>query len=206
MALTRWTFVGKVMSLLFNMLSRLVMTFLPWSKHLLISRERGRRECGKPHKTGRSQRRRRKGNRKESELNGDGCEKGEREPGRRHQRGQSSVMKFLLRRGIETCGQNVTLQKSRPCMRCQPHKLANSWLSGWPQPIVGPRHTVWWEGHRCKSYRWTLEAGPQNSCQTGRAARGPQRWCRGGWRALSAPPGNQGREWTAFCRCPSHTR
>ena len=36
-ALTRWTFVGKVMSLLFNMLSRLVITFLPRSKHLLIS-------------------------------------------------------------------------------------------------------------------------------------------------------------------------
>ena len=36
-ALTRWTFVGKVMSLLFNMLSRLVITFLPMSKHLLIS-------------------------------------------------------------------------------------------------------------------------------------------------------------------------
>ena len=36
-ALTRWTFVGKVMSLLFNMLSRLVMTFLPRSKLLLIS-------------------------------------------------------------------------------------------------------------------------------------------------------------------------
>ena len=36
-ALTRWTFVGKVMSLLFNMLSRLVMTFLPRRKHLLIS-------------------------------------------------------------------------------------------------------------------------------------------------------------------------
>ena len=34
--LTRWTFVGKVMSLLFNMLSRLVITFLPRSKHLLI--------------------------------------------------------------------------------------------------------------------------------------------------------------------------
>ena len=33
-ALTRWTFVGKVMSLLFNMLSRLVITFLPRSKHL----------------------------------------------------------------------------------------------------------------------------------------------------------------------------
>ena len=36
-ALTRWTFVGKVISLLFNMLSRLVITFLPKSKHLLIS-------------------------------------------------------------------------------------------------------------------------------------------------------------------------
>ena len=36
-ALTRWTFVGKVMSLLFNTLSRLVIIFLPRSKHLLIS-------------------------------------------------------------------------------------------------------------------------------------------------------------------------
>ena len=36
-ALTRWTFVGKIMSLLFNKLSRLVITFLPRSKHLLIS-------------------------------------------------------------------------------------------------------------------------------------------------------------------------
>ena len=35
-ALTKWTFVGKVMSLLFNMLSRLVITFLPRSKRLLI--------------------------------------------------------------------------------------------------------------------------------------------------------------------------
>ena len=34
--LTRWTYVGKVMSVLFNMLSRLVITFLPKSKHLLI--------------------------------------------------------------------------------------------------------------------------------------------------------------------------
>ena len=34
---TRWSFVGKVMSLLFNMLSRLVIAFLPTSKHLLIS-------------------------------------------------------------------------------------------------------------------------------------------------------------------------
>ena len=36
-ALTRWAFVGKVMSLLFNMLSRLVVAFLSRSKHLLIS-------------------------------------------------------------------------------------------------------------------------------------------------------------------------
>ena len=36
-ALTRWTFVGKVMSLLFNMLSRLVTTFFTRSKRLLIS-------------------------------------------------------------------------------------------------------------------------------------------------------------------------
>ena len=36
-ALTRWTFVGKVMSLLFNTLSRFVIAFLPKSKHLLIS-------------------------------------------------------------------------------------------------------------------------------------------------------------------------
>ena len=36
-ALTRWTFVGKAMSLLFNMLSRLVITFLPRSERLLIS-------------------------------------------------------------------------------------------------------------------------------------------------------------------------
>ena len=36
-SLARWTFVGKVMSLLFNMLSRLVITFLPRSNRLLIS-------------------------------------------------------------------------------------------------------------------------------------------------------------------------
>ena len=36
-ALTRWTFVGKVMSLLFNMLSRLVIAFLSRRKRLLIS-------------------------------------------------------------------------------------------------------------------------------------------------------------------------
>ena len=36
-ALTRWTFVGKVMSLLFNMLSRLIVAFLPESKCLLIT-------------------------------------------------------------------------------------------------------------------------------------------------------------------------
>ena len=37
-AFTRWAFVGKVMTLLFNMLSRLVIAFLPRSKRLLISR------------------------------------------------------------------------------------------------------------------------------------------------------------------------
>ena len=37
MALTRWTFVGKIMSLLLNMLSKLVITFFPRSKRLLIS-------------------------------------------------------------------------------------------------------------------------------------------------------------------------
>ena len=37
MVLTIWTFVGKVISLLFNMLPRLVITFLPRNKHLLIS-------------------------------------------------------------------------------------------------------------------------------------------------------------------------
>ena len=37
-ALTRWTFAGKVMSLLYNILSRLVIAFLPRSRHLLISR------------------------------------------------------------------------------------------------------------------------------------------------------------------------
>ena len=37
LTLTRWTFADKVMSLLFNILSRLVITFLPRSKHLLIS-------------------------------------------------------------------------------------------------------------------------------------------------------------------------
>ena len=36
-ALTKWTFVDKVMSLLFNMLSKLIISFLPRSKHLLIS-------------------------------------------------------------------------------------------------------------------------------------------------------------------------
>ena len=36
-ALTRWTFLGKIMSLVFNMLSRLEVTFLPRNKHLLIS-------------------------------------------------------------------------------------------------------------------------------------------------------------------------
>ena len=37
MAFTTWTFVSKVMSLLFNILSRLVIAFLPRNKHLLIS-------------------------------------------------------------------------------------------------------------------------------------------------------------------------
>ena len=36
-ALTRWTFLGKVMSLIFKMLSRFVIDFLPRSEHLLIS-------------------------------------------------------------------------------------------------------------------------------------------------------------------------
>ena len=36
-ALTRWNFVGKVLSLLFNMLSRFIISFLPRNKHLLIS-------------------------------------------------------------------------------------------------------------------------------------------------------------------------
>ena len=36
-ALTRWTFIDQVMSLLFNILSRLVIAFLPRSEHLLIS-------------------------------------------------------------------------------------------------------------------------------------------------------------------------
>ena len=36
-ALTKWTFVGKVISMLFNMLSKLVIAFLPKSRHLLIS-------------------------------------------------------------------------------------------------------------------------------------------------------------------------
>ena len=36
-ALTRWTFIGKVMFLLFNTLSRFIIAFLPRSKHLLIS-------------------------------------------------------------------------------------------------------------------------------------------------------------------------
>ena len=36
-ALTRWTFVGKVMSLLFSMLSSLIIAFLPRSQHVLVS-------------------------------------------------------------------------------------------------------------------------------------------------------------------------
>ena len=38
-ALSIWTFVGKVMSLLFNMLSRFIIAFLPMSKHLCIIRQ-----------------------------------------------------------------------------------------------------------------------------------------------------------------------
>ena len=49
------------------------------------ARERGKIECRQTHKTGRRQSRRREGNRKESETNGEGCEEGEREPGRGHQ-------------------------------------------------------------------------------------------------------------------------
>ena len=45
-ALTRRTFVGKVMPLLYNMLSRLVITFLPRSKRLLISRQIGSGQTG----------------------------------------------------------------------------------------------------------------------------------------------------------------
>ena len=47
-ALTRRTFVGKVMSLLFNMLYRLVITFLPRSKHLLISCLQSQSDFGAP--------------------------------------------------------------------------------------------------------------------------------------------------------------
>ena len=43
-ALTRWTFVDRVMSLLFNMLSRLAITFLPRSKRLLISWQQSQSE------------------------------------------------------------------------------------------------------------------------------------------------------------------
>ena len=44
-ALTRWTFVGKVMSLLFNMLFKLVIAFLPRSEHLLISQSSHHLQC-----------------------------------------------------------------------------------------------------------------------------------------------------------------
>ena len=47
-ALTSWTFVGKVMSLLLNMLSRLVITFLPRSKRLLISWLQSASSCCDP--------------------------------------------------------------------------------------------------------------------------------------------------------------
>ena len=48
--------------------------------------ERGKTGYGQPKKTGRRQSRRREGNRKESEMKGEGCEEGEKEPGRGHQR------------------------------------------------------------------------------------------------------------------------
>ena len=48
-ALTKQTFVGKVMSLLLNMLSRLVITFLPRSKHLLISWLQSGADSGSDH-------------------------------------------------------------------------------------------------------------------------------------------------------------
>ena len=47
---SRWTFVGKVMSLLLNMLSRLVITFLPRSKHLLIATPLFSPACWEPGK------------------------------------------------------------------------------------------------------------------------------------------------------------
>ena len=49
-ALARWTFVGKVMSLLFNMLSRLVITFLQGSKHIRISWLQSPSDFGAPQK------------------------------------------------------------------------------------------------------------------------------------------------------------
>ena len=75
--LTRWTFVGKVMSLLLNILSRLVITFLPRSKHLLISWLQSpsavileQKERKKERKEGRKEGRKggREGGRKEESL------------------------------------------------------------------------------------------------------------------------------------------
>ena len=61
-SLTRWTFVGKVMSLHFNMLSRLVITFLPRSKRLLISWLQSPSAVTlEPPKNNRSEKQRRKG-------------------------------------------------------------------------------------------------------------------------------------------------
>ena len=57
--------------------------------------ERGKTECGKPKKTGGRQSRRGEGNRKESEINGEGCAEGAREPGRH----QSSVKMLPVSRG-----------------------------------------------------------------------------------------------------------
>ena len=50
------------------------------------ARENSKTGCEQPHKTGRRQSRRREGNRKHREVSGEGCEEGETEPGRRHQR------------------------------------------------------------------------------------------------------------------------
>ena len=44
--------------------------------------EKEAKRCGQPHRTGRTQSRRREGNGKESEMSGEGCDEGEREPGR----------------------------------------------------------------------------------------------------------------------------
>ena len=92
------------------------------------ARERDKRECGQPHQTGRSQSRRREGNRKESEMNGEGCEEGERESGRGI-RGQLSLVKMppLTTRGNQGawCRASEADKKSGgPSPPGQPHKSA----------------------------------------------------------------------------------